>query len=71
MASADARKFMEMLISDGEMRRQFREDPEAAIRQSGLTLDESDRDILRQTDLGGSGEQLRQRISKGGGLWSG
>jgi hypothetical protein len=62
---------MELLISDGELRRQFREDPDAAIRRSGLTLDDEDREMLQQTETGGSGEQLRQRISKGGGNWGG
>ena len=71
MPTANAQRFMELLLSDGELRRQFEDDPDAAIASSGLTLDEDDRELLAQIDASGTGEQLRERISKGGGNWSG
>ena len=71
MPTADARRFMELLMSDGALRRQFETDPDAAIARSGVTLDQDDRDLLAQTDATWSGEHLRERISKGGGNWGG
>ena len=71
MPTANAQRFMELLLSDGELRREFEEDPDAAIARSGLALDDDDRDLLTQVDVSGTGEQLRERISKGGGNWGG
>ena len=65
MKSEAATKFMDELIANPELRSQFRSDPEGALAQSGVELDEEERKALTSQDWSGFPDQeLGQRVSK-------
>ena len=64
MKSEAASRFLDQLITDPQLRSQFRTDPEATMISAGI--DEHDRKELAAVDWGQVPDQeLAQRISKG------
>ncbi len=65
MKSEAATKFMDELIANPELRSQFRSDPEGALAQSGVQLDDEERKALTSQDWREVPDQeLGQRVSK-------
>ena len=56
-------------MNDADFREEMRQDPEGAAERSGYQLDEEDRQALKSVDWSGSGEELRERVSKGYVRW--
>ncbi len=53
-------------LNDPKFKEQMRQDPEGTAQSTGLTLDDEDRQSIREWDMSSSGdEQLKERISKG------
>ena len=53
-------------LDDPQFREQMRQDPEGTAQSTGLKFDDEDRQAIRDSDWGASGEEyLRERISKG------
>ena len=51
-------------MNDADFREQMKQDPEGAAEREGFALDEEDRQALRSVDWSGSGEELKERVSK-------
>jgi hypothetical protein len=53
-------------LNDPQFKEQMRQDPEGTAQSTGLEFDDEDRQAIRNSDWGPSGEEeLRERISKG------
>ncbi len=53
-------------LNDPQFKEQMRQDPEGTAESTGLEFDEEDRQTIRNSDWGPSGEEnLKERISKG------
>lgn len=66
MSTEAASRFLDQLVDDPELRKNFRSDPEGTMVQAGLS--DAERQTLsseKWNDLGD--EELAQRVSKGGG----
>ena len=51
-------------MTDGEFRKNLRQDPAGTIKKCGLTLSAEDWTALKQIDWSQSDEQLKSRINK-------
>jgi len=51
-------------VNDADFRQQMKQDPEGAAEDSGLALDEEDKQALRSIDWSGSDEELKEHVSK-------
>jgi hypothetical protein len=64
-----ADRFFEQLANSPELRAKFRDDPQGTAKQAGVDLDP---EALSGTNWAAvPDEELAQRVSKGGGSWSG
>ena len=53
-------------LNDPEFKERMRQDPEGTAQSTGLKFDDEDRQSIRDSDWGPSGEEeLKERISKG------
>ena len=53
-------------LNDPQFKERMRQDPEGTAQSTGLTLDDEDRQSIRDWDMSSSGEEeLKDRISKG------
>jgi hypothetical protein len=57
-------KLLDMLLSNTQLRDEFREDPDAVAQRAGVVLDEDTREALLSVDWSASNEELRERLSK-------
>ena len=56
-------------LNDPQFKERMRQDPEGTAESTGLKLDDEDRQSIRNSDWGPSGEEeLKERISKGFGV---
>jgi hypothetical protein len=59
-------KIADRYLNDPQFKEQMRRDPEGTAESTGLKLDDEDRQSIRNSDWGSSGEEyLKERISKG------
>ena len=52
-------------LNDADFRKRMREDPEATVRKSKVTLTPEEWDALKRIDWNLSDEELKTRITKG------
>jgi len=58
-------KIADRYLNDPQFKEQMRQDPEGTAESTGLKLDDEDRQSIRNSDWGSSGEEyLKERISK-------
>jgi hypothetical protein len=59
-------KLADRYLNDPKFKEQMRKDPEGTAESTGLKFDDEDRQSIRDSDWGPSGEEeLKERISKG------
>jgi hypothetical protein len=58
---------MDRWMNEPSFREELRADPEAAVRRTGVALDEVELEALRNMDWEVSDEELESRVSKGTG----
>jgi hypothetical protein len=57
-------ELMDLWTNDPSFRAAMRHDPEATVRQRGVTLSEDEWAALRSVDWSASDEELQSRVSK-------
>src|SRR3954447_27027552 len=60
----DQQQLLSRLAEDPGFREELRADPDGALERRGVEMSEEQRRGLHELDLGGSDEQLAERISK-------
>jgi hypothetical protein len=59
-------KLADRYLNDPQFKERMRKDPEGTAESTGLKFDDEDRQSIRDSDWGPSGEEeLKERISKG------
>ncbi len=64
MSSEGIGELMERWTNDPAFRTSLRDDPEGAVRASGISLSEDEMAALRHMDWSASDEELTSRVSK-------
>jgi hypothetical protein len=57
-------QLMDRWINDSAFREEFRSDPEAAVRKSGLSLSPDEWNDVRAMDVQPADEELQPRVSR-------
>ena len=64
MSQQGMSQVMDRYTNDPTFREQLRSDPQGAIQSSGIQLDPSEKDALKNIDWNLPDEQLKERVSK-------
>lgn len=64
MSYATMGQLIDKWMTDGEFRKNFRKDPEEAVKRCGVTLSPDEWTAVKQIDWSQSDEQLKTRINK-------
>lgn len=64
MAQPEVEGLVDRWMSEPAFRQEMRADPEAAVRNAGISLDDEELATLRNMDWSASDEELQARINK-------